>query len=267
MSDRLKAKDNFFKVGLIGDNELTKSWNQAFDSYMTETMVVKDDIQSLIDWGPNVIFICSYPEIDNLVTELVPVVNGIISIKVTLNPETVAELCAKDRKVIYNPELTNATHAATDIHHPALIVAGGDKDTVDYYEQMIFNCSKIVPCKFLKLTGVETAFVKLGIDSFLATKVTFFNQLYDIVKEFGGNPTSVSRCIASDARIGINHTIVPGYDNRRGFGQSLSTGVDSLTEFAYNNNYNFTLLEEVQKINNELRGHTNVDNGQTEEEQ
>lgn len=255
MSDRLKAKENFFKIGLVGDNELTKSWNQAFNSFMTETMVVKDDIQALIDWGPNIVFICNYPEIDRLVTELVPVVNGIISIKTTLDPDTVANLCAKDRKVIYNPELTNATHAATDIHHPHLMVVGGDQDAVNHYEQIVFNFSKIVPCKLLKLTGVEAAFVKLGIDSFLATKVTFFNQLYDVIKEFGGNPMSVSRSIASDHRIGINHTIVPGYDNRRGFGQSLSASVDSLTEFAYNNDSNnFTLLEEVQKINKDLRG-------------
>lgn len=255
MSDRLRAKDNFFKIGLIGDNELTKSWNQAFNSYMTETMVVKEDVQSLIDWGPNIVFICDYPEIDRLVTELVPVVNGIISVKVTLDPETVGSLCFKDRKVVYNPELTNATQAATDIHHPHLMVAGGDPDVLNHYEQVVFNFSKIVPCKFLKLTGVEAAFVKLGIDSFLATKVTFFNQLYEVVKEFGGNPMSVSRSIASDSRIGINHTIVPGYDNRRGFGQSLSSSIDSLIEFTYNiESSNFTLLEKVKKINEDLRG-------------
>jgi hypothetical protein len=43
-----------------------------------------------------------------------------------------------------------------------------------------------------------------------------------------------------------------------------------LTDFAYNKDQDlpmFSLLNEVTKINDELRGHTNVDNGQTEEEQ
>ena len=43
-----------------------------------------------------------------------------------------------------------------------------------------------------------------------------------------------------------------------------------MTDFAYNKDTetsNFSLLEEVTKINNDLRGITDVDNGQAEEEQ
>ena len=130
--------------------------------------------------------------------------------------------------------------------------------------------SKIIPTKFLKMTGMEAAFTKLCIDSFLATKVTFFNQLHTMVSDYGGNPITVIRSMASDHRIGINHTIVPGYDNIPGYGPSLENSVEMLTDFAYNKDTEtsyFSLLEEVTKINNDLRGKTDVDNGQAEEEQ
>lgn len=272
MSDRLRAKDNFFKIAFIGEDERTKSWHQAFHTNMVDTMVIKpdDDIQLMVDWGPNAVMVCQHNDLKKLIPELVPVINGLIIIKPTLSPEVVGELVSKDRKVVYNPDLTPASNDCISIHHPQLIIAGGDRESLGHLEQLLFGMSKIIPTRFLPLTGVEAAFTKLAIDSFLATKVTFFNQLHNVVSAFGGMPSSVIRALGSDPRIGINHTIVPGYDNLPGYGTSLENSVEMLTDCTYNKNTDaseFSLLSEVSKINNELRGHTNVDNGQTEEEQ
>jgi len=272
MSDRLRAKDNFFRIAFIGDDERTKSWHQAFHTNMVDTMVIKpsDDIQLMVDWGPNMVMICQHDDLDKLVPELVPVINGLVVIKPTLSPDKVGQLVARDRKVVYFPDLTSASNDVVSIHNPHMMLAGGDPESLQHLEQVVFGMSKIIPSKFIRMTGVEAAFAKLGIDSFLATKVAFFNQMHINVSAFGGMPSSVARAIASDHRIGISHTIVPGYDNKPGYGPSLQNSVDLLADFAYNKDQDlpmFSLLNEVTKINDELRGHTNVDNGQTEEEQ
>lgn len=272
MSDRLRAKDNFFRIAFIGDDERTKSWHQAFHTPMTTSMVIKpgDDVQAMVDWGPNAVMICQHDDLDSLIPELIPVINGLIIIKPTLSPEQAGLLVSRDRRVVYSPDLTSASNDPVSIHHPHLMIAGGDPESLQHLEQLIFGMSKIIPCKFLRMTGVEAAFVKLGIDSYLATKVTFFNQIHNLVSRYGGTPLSVIRSIASDHRVNINHTTVPGYDNRPGYGKSLGNSVEMLTDFAYNKDTetsSFSLLEEVTKINNNLRGITDVDNGQAEEEQ
>ena len=59
---------------------------------------------------------------------------------------------------------------------------------------------------------------KLFRNAFLATKVTFFNQIYDYCKEHGLDYNTVNSLIAVDKRIGHSHTAVPGDDGVQGFG-------------------------------------------------
>ena len=258
MSDRLKAKDNFFKMGFIGSGTKVESWNMAFNTSMTETMVVDasvDSVQSLIDWGPNMLMVCDHEDPEALASLLVPVVNGIIVFNTDVDPDAANRIVIKDRKIIYFPEMSEFPHRSQDIHFPALLIAGGDQETINQFEQLLFSFSKILPTKLLKISATEAAFVKLGINSFLATKSIFFNQLFQSVKEYGGNPLSVTRCVASDQRINIFGTLVPETDGHLGYSLDKQQSVDTLYDFVYNlEGDNFTLLEEVKNMNVKLRG-------------
>ena len=120
------------------------------------------------------------------------------------------------------------------------------------------------------MSAVEAAFAKMAINSFLAMKVTFFNELYDAVDKFGGNYNTIARTIASDHRIGISHTTVPGIDGHRGFaGKKFAKTVEKFCNFTYTHPecQKMAILESVLEINKKHRGDINVDNGQAEEEQ
>ena len=256
MSDRLKAKDNFFKMGFIGSGTKVESWNRAFDTTLTDTMMVtEDDLQSIVDWGPNMLMICDCKDPVALSAILEPVVPGIILFNMILDPETADKVVSAGRKVVYFPEMSPAPHRSEDIHFPALLLAGGHMETLDQFEQILFSFSKILPTKMYKLSAVEIAFVRLGIDSFLATKTIFFNQLYSVIKEMGGNPQTITRCIGSDHRINIHNTMVPDLDGRPGYNLDNQKSVDLLKDFVYNlEDVNFSLLDEVKSINDKLRG-------------
>ena len=73
--------------------------------------------------------------------------------------------------------------------------------------------SLCMPTEFIFMSPVESAFVKYGVNSFLATKVTFFNQLYDSISRFGCNFPTVANAIGKDERIGIGHTRVTAMVN------------------------------------------------------
>ena len=64
----------------------------------------------------------------------------------------------------------------------------------------------------------EAELSKLVRNSFLATKVSFFNEIYDFCEKKNINYGTVSDLVGIDKRIGRSHTMVPGPDGERGFG-------------------------------------------------
>lgn len=88
-------------------------------------------------------------------------------------------------------------------------------------------------------------------NSFLATKVAFFNQIYDYCQAYGLDYYTVRNTIADDERIGYSHTDIT---EQRGFGghcfpkDSMATTVS-----AKRRNLNLTILEDAIEYNNSVR--------------
>ena len=64
----------------------------------------------------------------------------------------------------------------------------------------------------------EAELCKLTRNSFLATKVSFFNEIYDFCEKEGLDYNTVAELTGIDDRIGQSHARVPGPDGKRGFG-------------------------------------------------
>lgn len=68
------------------------------------------------------------------------------------------------------------------------------------------------------LTNMEAEMVKMFKNCFLATKVSFCNEISELCKIKGINYENVRAVAANDDRILHNHTTVPGHDGKYGFG-------------------------------------------------
>ena len=106
-------------------------------------------------------------------------------------------------------------------------------------------------------TDLMTAsFIKYSINTFLASKVIFFNELHSIYEKLNVNDSweSVINIISKDSRIGDSHMNVPGHDGRKGFGGACFPK-DSLAliKFAGNLNINLSSLITTVKTNNKIR--------------
>jgi UDPglucose 6-dehydrogenase len=98
--------------------------------------------------------------------------------------------------------------------------------------------------------------VKYCINSFLATKVTFMNEMYDVLKSAkGADWQTFTKIIAHDPRIGKTHMRVPGNDGQRGYaGSCFPKDTNALAWFAREIlNTPFTQLETSIDINEKLR--------------
>lgn len=81
------------------------------------------------------------------------------------------------------------------------------------HKEFKIDCHSISFC-----SSKEAEMVKLTRNVFLATKVSFFNEIYDFCQLKNLNFNVVSDLVGADERIGKSHTVVPGPDGKRGFG-------------------------------------------------
>ena len=98
----------------------------------------------------------------------------------------------------------------------------------------------------------NAAYAKYTINSFLATKVIFFNELYNMYCDDGFD--ELTELVAMDERIGKSHMTVPGHDREFGFGgMCLPKDTLAFATSASRKGSPLKLLEEAILINNELR--------------
>jgi len=67
-------------------------------------------------------------------------------------------------------------------------------------------------------TNKEMEMNKLIRNTFLSTKVGYFNEIYDLAEKLGINYNSVINYVKLDDRIGASHMTCPGYNYKRGYG-------------------------------------------------
>ena len=89
---------------------------------------------------------------------------------------------------------------------------------------------------------------------FLATKVTFGNQMYQICKESSVDYDKVCEYALYDKRIGKTHLAVPGPDGDFGYGgHCFPKDLSAMIYFGKSLDVNPSLLEEVENFNTRVR--------------
>ena len=149
--------------------------------------------------------------------------NCLLILKSTVVPSKVDEFAKKyGEQFVYNPEFLVEKTALQDFINPSMTVFGVadySKSTELLNLYLELSSCNITQAPIYTVSPAEAAFIKYTINSFLATKVTWFNELKDVIdKTPGVDFDSVAMVANSDPRLGGSHYRVPGPDGRRGFG-------------------------------------------------
>ena len=160
------------------------------------------------------------------------------------------------KNIVYNPEFLREKSANEDFLNQEHLILGGDSENIEKVSEL-FNLSSDCNIKKLYRTDLVTAcFVKYSINTFLASKVIFFNQLKDIYDKSGALEKwdNFIEIVSSDNRIGDSHMSVPGHDGRLGYGGAcFPKDTAALLKLSKLLEREFTILKEVIKINNDIR--------------
>ena len=186
----------------------------------------------------------------------------IIVVKSTVPPGTTEKLNAVATvcSVCFSPEFLTEANSFDDFKNQSRIIIGGDTNS---------NCrsARIVKSMFRKpfpripivVTKFETAeMVKYFTNCFLATKVMFANEMYQICEDSSIDYDKVLEYVLYDTRFGRTHLSVPGPDGDLGFGgHCFPKDLNALIHFAEAREVDCSLLKTVRSKNESIR--TNKD--------
>ena len=149
-----------------------------------------------------------------------PKVDKIVVIKSTVPPGTTDRL-NKDNEhitVIFNPEFLTEANFIEDFKNQNRIIIGGPRPATTTLRQVY---SLVFPDITIVKTGSMTAeMVKYFTNTFLATKVSFANEMKMICDGLNIDYDKVVEYSTYDERLGKSHWAVPGPDGKLGFGGS-----------------------------------------------
>lgn len=247
------------KIGIVGYGYVGKGIDVIFPN--VEKCIADPIFDSSVKDLPNdcnVVFVCvPTPEgkdgtIDSSIVERVvdEIECDLIVIKSTVTPD-VFDRITKD--VVYWPEFLTEANYLTDAVQSKVNILGYDNSVKGKEVEYILKCFSIKEHTDFKHMDCKAAsLIKYTINSFLATKVTFMNQIYDVLQESGSNTkwNDFADALGSECRIGDTHLQVPGPDGQRGFGGSC---FPKDTSAFVNYSDKLTILEKVIEENKKMR--------------
>jgi len=151
-----------------------------------------------------------------------------------------------DFDVVSNPEFLREGFAVDDFLKPDRVVIGTRSERAmgimnDLYKPFVRQGNPIL---FMDEKSAELT--KYAANSFLATKITFMNEIANFCEHVGADVDAVRRGIGSDTRIG-NRFLFPGI----GYGGScFPKDVQALVKSGSEAGYQFEIIDAVLRVNN-----------------
>jgi UDPglucose 6-dehydrogenase len=177
-----------------------------------------------------------------------------VLIKSTVRPDQLEAIIQEypEHSICYSPEFLRAATANEDFLNQKYMVIGGEDP--EAFWQTLFQKS-LPNCKlFFNCTHAEASMIKYATNCWLSTKVSFFNQIYDLCQTNGTNYDLIRQVLTHDNRIGNSHMQVPGPDGSRGFGGAcFPKDTSAFVQYAQDLNKALTVLESAVDYNKTVR--------------
>ncbi len=211
------------KIGVVGFGYVGQALRYGFESqeskiYFYDKFKHSSSLKEVVE-NSEFIFVCvptPYKDdkidlriMDENIDEIARYAVGkdkIIIIKSTVIPGTTRNYAKKYPGCNFccNPEFLTEANSLQDFMNPDRIIIGveGEK-TKERVLSLYKEHFPTVPIFFTTFTGAEIA--KYMANAFLATKVIFANEIYDLCQKLGVNYEDVKNMVAADKRIGASH--------------------------------------------------------------
>ena len=259
------------KIGIVGYGFVGKAVDYGFKRDIEKIIIdpkLDTSISNLKSHNPEFIFICVPTPMNSdgnqdssIIEQVLAEINkefseSVVIIKSTVLPTIIEKLSKSHKHFVYNPEFLREKTANEDFVNADSLILGGEPDDLKRVAELYNNHSDCKIVEIHETDVISASLVKYSINTFLASKVIFFNQLHDIYKALTPDIKwdEFTTMVNSDNRIGKSHMDVPGHDGRLGFGGAcFPKDTAALLSLSKDIDKEFSLLKEVIRINNNIR--------------
>ena len=263
------------KVAIIGYGFVGKALKNGLKTNLEIFIVdpnLNTDINDLKDFEPDIIFVCVPTPMNDDGTQNIQILKTVVNklyefnnsalivLKSTVLPNYLTEIAKKIPKIVYNPEFLRENFSNEDFINSNLIIFGGNEVSTKNLGNFYRNHTKCVHTEYQFTDLISASLIKYSINTFLSTKVIFFNELYKIFNNSNPNESwkNFIEIMAVDPRIGPSHMQVPGHDGKLGFGgPCFPKDNNALLEYSKQVGAPFQLLDKCSTINNKIRNQYN----------
>ncbi len=279
----MKRKKNL-KLAIVGHGFVGKATDKAFNKNVEKFIVdpiYETKISDLKNFKPEIIFICVPTPMGadgsqdcSIINEVIYQLNDFCNesikvIKSTVLPSSLEILKKSNSQIIYNPEFLREKHADMDFINAEMIIFGGDKKYSQKVSNIYQNHSSCKTKNYIFTDLVTASLAKYAINTFLASKIIFFNELFSVFNKYQLDDSweDLVNIISSDSRIGKSHMSVPGHDGKKGFGGAcFPKDCTAFVNFAKEQGVELTSLKTTVKTNNKIRSeYTKLDSREIEQ--
>jgi UDPglucose 6-dehydrogenase len=150
-----------------------------------------------------------------------------------------------DVAVISNPEFLREGAAIRDFKFPDRVVVGCDDERAKKVLADLYRPLSLSKVPILYTTRRNAELIKYAANAFLATKITFINEIADLCEKVGGDIQEVARGIGLDNRIGTKFLHAgPGFG-----GSCFPKDVRALIKTGQDHGVSLRILEAVEMVN------------------
>ena len=257
-------------IGIIGQGFVGNAVYQKFKNYYDTFTFDLDNSKSNSNLSEilescKIIFLCLPTPMQpngscdiSIVEEVLKKINKkndkYVIIKSTIPPGTTATFNKKydNVSIVFNPEFLTERNAINDYNNQERIILGGPRPATTLLKQVfskVFNKAHII-----KTGSTHAEFIKYFTNCFLATKVSFSNEMFQLAKTLELDYDKIVEYSTLDERLGSTHFNVPGPDGDKGFGghcfpKDLSAIIFLTNKYNTLNN----VLSSVIKTNDQVR--------------
>ena len=155
-------------------------------------------------------------------------------------------------QVVFNPEFLTEANSVEDFKNQNRIIIGGPRPATTKVKRIFAKAFPKVP--IIKTGSTTAEMVKYFLNCFLATKVSFANEMYQICEGLDIDYDKVTEYAIYDERLGKSHLNVPGPDGDYGYGgHCFPKDVKALINVAHNLDVSSTMLNATDSKNNDVR--------------
>jgi UDPglucose 6-dehydrogenase len=151
--------------------------------------------------------------------------------------------------IVSNPEFQREGSAIEDFMRPDRVTIGAESEQAIAIMKDIYSALYLIETPFV-ITSLETAeMIKYAANAFLATKVSFINEIANLCEVMGADVHHVARAMGLDGRIGKKFLHPgPGYG-----GSCFPKDTRALSRMAHERGYSFKILDAVITVNEEQK--------------